>query len=626
MTSVRSVQCRIKDGCRILSDQTLDYSDGAEQRVFEILKDANDLSSTSDELATQATSWAERYHLSTARSNLLRPFALPEHTVALEIGAGCGAVTRLLGERCATVDALEPVFARARAARLRTRDQEGVEVFVGSVTDLPVEPVYDLVVVVGVLEYVGNGSMDLVPQREFLQSIAAVLKSGGSLVLAIENRLGVKYLAGAGEDHTGRVYDSIEGYPQGTVARTFSRTELQALLSGAGLSPTFYQAFSDYKLTRVVMSDTLIDQEPALAWRLPQFPSEDRVGTSSRAINEERLWRALVSDGVGGRFGNSFVVTASKQAPTHDLWPPEQLAAFYQPDRRALFATETRVSCADGNVIFRRQHLRPSSGETGTQSDASAVDEHVLVRGTDQLELLETADDAELAHQLQRWIDVVDREAGRSGTYPPDLLPHNLVEREDGELQVIDQEWQDSDYSRADLLGRCALITGWKLASRTPPSRWPVATFGELVVHLGTLIGLDPAGTWVEAAVKREAEFQARVLVETQWDMDGPDQLASIRSGLQQSLAMPLTELPLGTRDHQRLAEQERWLQQALGANAQAIDAVDGVTTERNNTVNALTSERDALATELDQMRSSSSWRLTEPVRSLTRLARRYQR
>ncbi len=123
---------------------------------------------------------------------------------------------------------------------------------------------------------------DLTPQREFLRTIETVLKPGGTLILAIENRMGVKYLAGAGEDHTGRVYDSIEGYPVGTVARTFSRTELGGLLSGAGLSPTFYQAFSDYKLTRVVMSDALLDEEPALAWRLPQFPSEDRVGSFSQ--------------------------------------------------------------------------------------------------------------------------------------------------------------------------------------------------------------------------------------------------------------------------------------------------------------------------------------------------------
>ena len=99
------------------------------------------------------------------------------------------------------------------------RDLSNVEVFVGSLDDVPAEPVYDLVVVVGVLEYVGEGSADLGPQRAFLRQIEGVLRPGGSLLLAIENKLGVKYLAGAGEDHTGKVYDSVEGYPAGHDSR-----------------------------------------------------------------------------------------------------------------------------------------------------------------------------------------------------------------------------------------------------------------------------------------------------------------------------------------------------------------------------------------------------------------------
>jgi SAM-dependent methyltransferase len=341
MTGVRGLDVPVVDGCRMLTSATIEYRDGAEQRVFELVSGAVDLSSTSDELAAQATTWAERYHLATGRANLLRPFTLPREATVLEIGAGCGAITRLLGERCAAVDALEPVLARARVARSRTRDLAHVEVFVGSLEDIPAEAAYDLVVVVGVLEYVGEGAVDLAPQAEFLRRIGAVLKPAGALFLAIENRLGVKYLAGSGEDHTRVVYDGVEGYPRGAPVRTFSRSELTGLLCGAGLTPTFYSAFPDYKLTRTVLSDELYEVEPSLAWRIPQFPSPDRSGVLARGVNEERLWRALVDDGIGANFANSFVVTASgdrggpvARRPPGRLLPTRASGALLDRDHR----------------------------------------------------------------------------------------------------------------------------------------------------------------------------------------------------------------------------------------------------------------------------------------------------
>jgi SAM-dependent methyltransferase len=546
----------------------------------------------SDQLAAQATSWPERYHLATSRANLFRPFALPHDAAVLEIGAGCGAITRYLGECCGRVDALEPVHSRARAARARARDLNNVEVFVGSLDDVPAEPIYDLVVVVGVLEYVGEGSAELGPQRTFLRKIESVLRPGGSLLLAIENRLGVKYLAGAGEDHTGKVYDSVEGYPEGTIARTFSRSELSALLEGAGLDPSFYNAFPDYKMPRAILADPLFASVPPLAWRIPVFPSPDRGGNQSRTIDEDRLWRALVQDGVGPGFGNSFLVVAKKgpdRADTESLWPAGQLAAFYQPERRAPYATQTLVCERDGTTIFRRSLLHPSPAEprsqvTRLQDRERILEESVLVPGTDLLEVLEVVDDDQLASYLQRWVAIADGEAARRGGYEPDLLPHNLVETSDGSLEIIDREWLPSALSRDQFLARGVLMTAIKLVFRTPPSRWPCETVGEAAARMGAMVGLDPSGDWLADAVQHEAEFQAEVLIEAGWDLKAPTQVESLRRNLEEALAMPLSWLPLGPRDHERLIE--------------ALDAYE-------------------------ELLGSASWRLTKPVRTVSRLARR---
>jgi SAM-dependent methyltransferase len=595
VTAVRALDVPTIDDCSILTPTTSSYRDGAEERVYELIRGAADLSSMSDELAEQATSWAEHYHLTTSRANLIRPFALGKDAVVLEIGAGCGAITRYLGERCGWVDAVEPVLSRARAARARSRDLSNVEVFVGSIEDLPAEPTYDLVVVVGVLEYVGEGAGDLGPQRSFLGQIEALLRPGGSLLLAIENKLGVKYLAGAGEDHTGRVYDSVEGYPAGTIARTFSRSELTVLLESVGLTPSFYCAFPDYKIPRTVLSDAVFESVPPLAWRIPKFPSPNRAGTSSHAINEERLWRALVQDGLGPSFGNSFVVTArkgSQRSEGPDLWPVGQLAAFYQPERRAAYATQTLVCERDSMTVFVRSPLRsaPESSRPvlkGLQDAERVYEQSALVPGTDLLEVLEGADDDRLEAYLREWVAIAEREANERGGYELDLLPHNLIETSDGSLEIIDREWGPSALSREEFLARGVLMTALKLVFRTPPSRWPCDTFGQAVVYLGVMVGLNPSGDWLMAAVQREAELETEVLIETRWDLNAPTHLESARRNFEEMLAMPLSWLPLGTRDHERLND-------ALEANRQLV--------------------------------GSASWRLTAPVRAVSKLAQRRSR
>src|SRR3954451_14693973 len=198
-TPLRRLAGEARDGCWIVSEPSASWVDGGERDLAGILANASDLGSLSDELAAAGDTWVRRYHLASERGNIVRPLALLGSRV-LEIGAGCGGVTRRLGEMAGVVDALEPTPARAAAARLRTRDLPSVEVFIGDVHTVPREPAYDAVILIGVLDYIG-GADEGEARVAFLREAAARLLPGGTLVCAIENRLGVKYLAGAPEDN-----------------------------------------------------------------------------------------------------------------------------------------------------------------------------------------------------------------------------------------------------------------------------------------------------------------------------------------------------------------------------------------------------------------------------------------
>lgn len=137
-------------------EQSIGYSDGdaVEEKILSAIENAEDISLYSAELVKQQNDWPSRYHLSADRVNVLRPFAQSLAGAAvLELGCGCGAITRYLGELGAQVVAVEGSQRRAQIAASRCRDLENVSVVADRLQDLPFEKSFDVVTLIGVLEY-----------------------------------------------------------------------------------------------------------------------------------------------------------------------------------------------------------------------------------------------------------------------------------------------------------------------------------------------------------------------------------------------------------------------------------------------------------------------------------------
>ncbi len=520
-TPLRSRGTRDPSGLRILSDPGLGYADGAEGRLAEIVGSATDLSSSSRELADQATDWATSYSLVPGRANLLRSVDLRPDMRVLEIGCGCGPITRYLGERAGLVDSVEPMQARATVARLRTRDLENVQVYVGTLDDVPAEPTYDVVVVVGVLEYVGNGAKDPRPYLDFLEQIRAVLVPGGTLVLAIENALGVKYFAGAGEDHTNRPFDSLEDYALKSPARTFSRAGLAELLQGAGLTPqTVLGAFPDYKLPRVLISDALFDASPQLASRLPKFPSPDWVVPRLQLADEAMLWRTLVEAGVARDFVNSFVVLATNgdAAVGAPLWPQERLALMFNTERQSCYAVRSEVLAGPTGPVLQRRRLYPDAAapaaDAGIRHEPPAAEEVLL--GAELLDLAVQQPERR-AELLRSWAALVP-----DGDWTPvDLVPHNIIVRDSGELVVVDQEWRVQGYARDCVLVRGLLWAAVRIAAMTRPEVGaPARTVRDLMDELAADLDLTLDDALIDRFVTAESLFQAAVNTTSATEVD----------------------------------------------------------------------------------------------------------
>jgi len=230
-------QERVRRIGKVLLDATQDrsrdqYSDGdIEAELLAAVR-----AGRQDEMLHQDTRWPVLYHFSEERQNLFSWLPLAGDEDVLEIGCGCGAVTGTLCRRAGHVDAVEISPRRAEIAAWRNRDFANLVIHVGNLNDLALERKYDVITLIGVLEYAGTFTHTADPYHDFLAQCQQYLKPSGRLIIAIENRLGMKYWSGAHEDHTGRRFDGILDYPWGeTFVRFHGRNSLICLRARAFL-------------------------------------------------------------------------------------------------------------------------------------------------------------------------------------------------------------------------------------------------------------------------------------------------------------------------------------------------------------------------------------------------------
>lgn len=280
------------------SNDTL-YSDGDIENVIYERVCKNDSALAND------PNWAVFYHFSPIRQNILNWYPFKEGCSILEIGAGCGALTGMLAQRARHVTSCELTMKRAKILYQRHKAFDNLEIFVGNFLDVQFNEKFDYIVVNGVLEYARGimGSECDDPFSAFLSHAQSYLKPDGIILLSIENRLGLKYLAGAPEDHVGKSFVGINGYKNGEHVQTFSKSELEELFSRAGLSVhRWYYPYPDYKFpTEIFTDDSVNSRKPV---------SQDIPFDMRRAdlFDKEAVYETLMKDQTAGKFSNSFLV------------------------------------------------------------------------------------------------------------------------------------------------------------------------------------------------------------------------------------------------------------------------------------------------------------------------------
>lgn len=620
------------------------YSDGddIENRIFNAVEQSTDVGLFSKELANHCIDWPSSYHLSPIRSNILRPFGERlRGKKVLEIGAGCGAITRYLADIECNVFALEGSARRAKIARTRVRDAGNVKIVCDSFAQFQCSEKFDFVTLIGVLEYAPKFIGGETPVQSMLQRALELLSPSGVLLIAIENKLGLKYFAGASEDHLGVPMYGIEGLYKTGDPETFGRHELEEMLLSTGFQfAHFHLPFPDYKFPISVISST--------ARNCPSFDASALVVASAhkdvqlprmKTMSPELAWPTVCSNGLLADLSNSFLI----EAGTEPLSSNSQIVAWhYSFERREAYRKETLFQCSDtGGITVRASQLHSASTDKAlalrqnlTQSPYMAGEslQHKLVKLLAyhgwRLEQLGDLLSPYLAYLLSKVVgEPADAKQQLAATLPGvmiDCIPQNVIVSSDGVLTAFDLEWEiESHISVERVLFRGALATAGSISRVSRCADMYVETPFDLFQAILRALGLPDASSDVNDLLSQEIDFQQMATGKpvdptkfqewyktSRFPHDPMQRAYSIDvDELQRSLNANSEKLDAADKLVQTLKDQQKRLNAEFSSNIQQLAA--------------MTDSMDAVQSQLDAIRGSTSWKILSPMRKLLSVVRR---
>ncbi len=346
-------------GCEKIGEVTLDdtfysgkdyYSEGEiEDELLKVVMERS--SGEYEQLIGERQSWPFLYHLSSLRENIVDWIPMSPDSKVLEVGSGCGAITGALARKAGEVTCVELSRKRSLINAYRHRDCGNVTIRLGNFKDI--EPTlgldYDFICLIGVFEYGQSYIGGDTPFEDFLGTLLPHLKPEGRIIIAIENKYGLKYFAGCKEDHLGSYFGGIENYAEGGGVRTFGRNGLERIFESCGVKEYhFYYPYPDYKFMTSLYSDARLPGKGELCDNLRNFDNDRMV-----LFDEKNAFDGLVEEGLFPVFSNSYLAVIGRDFPVKYV--------KYSNDRAPEYAVRTQIMEDGAGLCVRKYPLGPEA-------------------------------------------------------------------------------------------------------------------------------------------------------------------------------------------------------------------------------------------------------------------------
>ncbi len=322
------------------------YCDGeVEDELLAIARDHSPVEF--GQIIEEKKSWPVLYHLSSQRENIVSWLPINKDMKVLEIGSGCGAITGALSKKAGSVTCVDLSKKRSLINAYRHEDCDNVTIRVGNFQDI--EPKldidYDYALLIGVFEYGQSYIGGQTPFKDFLKIIRKHVKNDGKIVIAIENKYGLKYWAGCREDHLGTFFSNIENYPDGGGVRTFSKKGLERIFDRCGESEySFYYPYPDYKFMTTLYSDKYLPKTGELYNNLRNY-DRDRM----LLFDEKKVFDGLIEEEMFPFYSNSYLVVLGNKPDTEYI--------RYSNDRAPQYQISTEICKAGRKRIVKKHAL-----------------------------------------------------------------------------------------------------------------------------------------------------------------------------------------------------------------------------------------------------------------------------
>ena len=275
--------------------QRLYEEESLEKKIYDIVCKGQD----HIEAIRKNNKYPYHYFLSPIRHNLFQWYPFKKEGSLLEIGAGYGQLTSLFTKKLDHVVAVEDSQSKCNLISKRAED---ATVLLSDFDDIQLEEKFDYIVLCNIFEYAKSFVESENPYVDYLNYLKGFLKEDGVILLAISNRIGLKYFAGYKEEHTNQLFSGINGYENNDSVQTFSKNELENIITNAGFSNyKFFYPYPDHEFPELVNTDKLINEIPFTG--TSEFSRERYL-----FFDENNFNMTLSEENLSQYFANSFLV------------------------------------------------------------------------------------------------------------------------------------------------------------------------------------------------------------------------------------------------------------------------------------------------------------------------------